>query len=91
MSSRDLALALEALPDEASVPVRWIRGLMASRSDDLVDLTLADISEKTGKAVSTVRGWCASGELRAYKLNGKEWRIPASALREFFDEQGRAA
>ena len=91
MSASDLRSALEGLPDDAQVPVRWVRALLGSDSEDLVDLTLTDIAEKTGKAESTVRGWCASGELRGYKLNGKQWRVPASALRDFFDRQGRAA
>ncbi len=87
MSGRELGEALVSLPDDAQVPVRWVRELLGHADDGPVDLTLEQIAEKTGKAVSTVRGWCASGELRAYKLHGKQWRVPASALREFFDAQ----
>ena len=87
MSGRGLSEALAPLPDDAQVPVRWVRELLGGAETELVDLTLEQISVETGKAVSTVRGWCASGELRGYKLHGKQWRVPAFALREFFDGQ----
>ena len=90
MSGRDLSKALAPLPDDAQVPVRWVRELLDCADDDLADLTLERVASETGKAVSTVRGWCANGELRSYKLHGKQWRVPASALREFFDGQRRA-
>ncbi len=91
MSARDLREAMAPLPGEAQVPVQWVRSLLGQADDDLVDHTLGEIAAKTGKAVSTVRSWCASGELRGYKLHGKQWRVPASALREFFDDQRGAA
>lgn len=34
-----------------------------------------------GRKPSTVRGWCEAGKLPgAYRLRGREWRIPPAAL-----------
>lgn len=86
MSAADLGRALEPLPDEVTVPVRWVRALLGSPQAEVsVDLTLEEVAEQVGRAVSTVRGWCASGELRGYRLNGREWRVPASAVAEYFE------
>lgn len=37
---------------------------------------------KAGRAsASTIRTWCERGELAgAYKLHGREWRVPLSAI-----------
>jgi excisionase family DNA binding protein len=51
------------------------------------DLTVEELAEKVGRAVSTVRTWLIAGDLRGYKLNGKSWRIPQSALRAYVDAQ----
>jgi predicted site-specific integrase-resolvase len=34
-----------------------------------------------------VRGWCASGKLKAYKLNGRDWRVRPEDLQAFLDKQ----
>lgn len=52
------------------------------------DLTVEDVAEAMGRAASTVRGWLIAGHLRGYKLNGRDWRVPRSALREYLDRQG---
>ena len=60
----------------------------ATESGQERDLTLDEAAEKVGRAVSTVRGWCASGELGgAYKLQGRDWRIPPAALQAFLRAQ----
>jgi excisionase family DNA binding protein len=51
------------------------------------DLTAEEVAEETGRAPSTVRGWLIAGQLRGYKLNGRDWRVPRSALREYLDRQ----
>ena len=51
------------------------------------DLTVEDVAEEVGRAPSTVRGWLADGEMRGYKLNGRDWRVPRSALRAYLDRQ----
>jgi excisionase family DNA binding protein len=48
------------------------------------DLTLSEAGAQVGRAVSTVREWCAAGQIPgAYKLRGREWRIPPEGLRAF--------
>lgn len=81
---RDL---LEELPDDALLPAGWVRELLVERDvdagDDLVHLTVDDAARLLGRSASTVRAWCASGRLDAYKLAGREWRITHESLRAF--------
>jgi helix-turn-helix protein len=54
----------------------------------LVDLTIRDLAQMFAKRPSTVRAWVERGDFPgAYKLNGKEWRVPASAVAAFQDHQ----
>lgn len=53
------------------------------------DLRVAEVAEETCRSPSTVRGWLISGQLRGYKLQGPDWRVPRSALRASLDGQGR--
>jgi excisionase family DNA binding protein len=76
---------LDALPDDALLPVGWIRQLVAgldrTGGDDGLGLTVAQVAERTGRAPSTVRSWAAAGRLPgARRFCGREWRVPASAL-----------
>lgn len=73
---REVILELVGAPREAPTP------------ELDVDLTVAGVAEKLGRRPSTVRAWCERGELPgAYKLRGREWRIPRSALEAFLDSQ----
>jgi excisionase family DNA binding protein len=46
-----------------------------------VDLTVEEVAAHFGKGTSTVRTWLGRGELPgAYRLHGREWRIPRSAI-----------
>ena len=56
------------------------------------DLTVEEVASEVGRAPSTVRGWLIAGELRGYKLNRRDWRVPRSALRDYLAAQteGRA-
>lgn len=47
------------------------------------DLTVDEVAEEMQRSASSVRRWLMSGELRGYKLNGKSWRIPRSALKAY--------
>jgi excisionase family DNA binding protein len=51
------------------------------------DLTVEQVAEAMGRACSTVRGWLIAGELRGFKLNGRDWRVPRAALRAYRDAQ----
>jgi hypothetical protein len=82
---------VQAMPPGSTVmlPVDALRewldeaGALAFSSDDF---PVEEVAAKYGRAVSTVRNWCAQGVLPgAYKVNGKEWMIPRSALAAFKD------
>ena len=81
------------MPDEAAVtfPVVWLRQQLEVEGPDGVeidDLTCERAAEALDRSASTVRDWCRAGNiLGAYRLKGREWRIPKSALREFLDSQ----
>lgn len=81
---------LDGLPDDALVPVGWIRDRL---SDDravggpVADLTVQEVAEELDRAPSTVRGWLGSGDLEGYRLRGREWRVPREALVAFLDEE----
>jgi len=76
LTRADLKELLQAT--ESGTPSRRNRG----------DLTVEDVAEEVGRAPSTVRGWLIAGALRGYKLNGRDWRVPRSALREYLRSQG---
>ena len=88
MSER-LRELLGQLPPDAQVPVRWVlENLDEEQGSDLADLTLEDVANRVGRAVSTIRGWCNSGQLvGAYRLRGRTWRIPQGSLRRFLEAE----
>ncbi len=61
----------------------WCRVIATSAQE----LTVDEVAEQMRKAPSTVRGWLISGDLRGYKLNNREWRMPRSALRDYIARQ----
>ncbi len=91
-----LTTALRAVPPGSLVPVEWVRGLlddgMDEDGDDGTDLTVGDVAARLGRAPGTVATWCRDGRLPgAYRLHGREWRVPRSALRALRDAPGRPA
>jgi excisionase family DNA binding protein len=98
-----LAALVDAAPPDATVPVRWLAELVdadvvdaapgASGSPDApaVDLTVVEVAEMFGRSTSTVRGWLASDALPgAYRLHGREWRVPRSAIEAMQAAQRKA-
>ena len=87
--SKRLRDLLAPLPPDTMVRAGWVlEHLEAGQGSDLQDLTLEDVAERVGRAVSTVRGWCNSGRMAgAYRLRGREWRIPQDALRRFLEAE----
>ncbi|HET9948846.1 MAG TPA: helix-turn-helix domain-containing protein [Longimicrobiales bacterium] len=73
----DLFALLEGEGEARSIPER--------------DLTVEEVAAEVGRAVSTVRGWLASGELKGYKLNRRDWRVPRAALRAYLERQPAGA
>ena len=92
---KQLESVVEGMPDDASVTltVAWLRALLqeeADRAGEAPDgvLTLAEVGERVGRAEGTVRTWCNSGKLEgAFRLNGRDWRVPESSLRKYLDAQ----
>ncbi len=82
---------VDALPSsDSSVTLTRaaLAGMVAeSEAVETSDLTVDQVAEQTQRAPSTVRGWLIDGDLRGYKLNGKDWRVTRSALREYLDAQ----
>ena len=93
-----LRAALAAMPPGTLVPRDWVleqlkagvEGGLAPAPSRIVDLTIRDLAGAFGKSPSTVRAWLERGDFPgAYKLNGKQWRIPASAVEAFqFRQRG---
>lgn len=65
-------------------------GASASAPDSFADLTVEQLATRLGRSPSTVRTWLGEGRLSgAYRLRGREWRIPPAALRAFLDREAR--
>lgn len=87
---------LDALPAGASVTLQretledWLEEAESKRTEDgnrIAPLTVQEVAEELGRSPSCIRGWLGSGELDGFKLNGREWRVPREAVREFMDRQ----
>lgn len=98
-----LRAALTAMPPGTLVPRDWVLEQLnagveggpaqpAPAPPRIVDLTIRDVARAFGKSPSTVRAWVERGDFAgAYKLHGKQWRIPASAVDAFQDHQRTVA
>ncbi len=52
------------------------------------DFTIAELAARFYRSTSTIRGWCERGRFEgAYKLNGRDWRIPPTGVETFLAEQ----
>ncbi len=89
---RDLA---ERLPPGGSLTLTR-EGLLELAADDgqseqpaaRADFTVAELASRFHRSASTVRDWCEHGRFEgAYKLNGRDWRIPQAAVDTFLAEQ----
>ncbi len=90
MLRSELRELLRRLPRDATVPAGWLVDQLDDDTTDR-DLTLQEVAVELGRAVSTVRSWCNSGQLEgAFKFRNREWRIPASALRRFRQREGES-
>lgn len=81
------------MPEGANVslPVTWIRSQLeaepSEEADRLADLTVAEVAEEFGRSENAVRDWIRAGELDAYRFQGREYRIPRDAVRQFLERQ----
>ena len=96
MSETALRALLEALPDDALLPVKWVKAHLeapacASSGAVVADLSAVDVAAELGRRPGTIRGWFARGDFPgAYRLHGREWRVPRAALRAYLDRQAAA-
>lgn len=80
---------------DGTVTIRWLASLIGVPLEDdgggaeaaAADLNLEAVAGHFHRSVSTVRGWLGRGEMRGYKLNGRDWRVPRSAIREYEERQ----
>ena len=69
-----------------TLPVDAVREWLADDGPGFEpDLTVEEVAALLTRSPTTVRGWIRSGELRAYKFNNREYRIPRAALQELMD------
>lgn len=91
MTLRD---ALDDLPDEALVPVRWVRAKLEEEPEDEDPLgKLYDVPElaaRFDRSEATVRTWLSRGKMRGFKLEGRQWKVRGSEVRAFEQRQGRS-
>ena len=97
MSAADRLRALvNMLPPDAAVMLtastlrEWLdaEGDPIENSHLSADPTAGEVAEALGRSMSTIRAKCAGGEIPgAYKLNGREWRIPREAFRAYLEAQ----
>lgn len=51
-------------------------------------LTVIELGGRFHRSPSTIRDWCEHGRFEgAYKLNGRDWRIPQAAVDAFLAQQ----
>ncbi len=52
------------------------------------DCTIPELAGRFRRSTSTIRGWCERGRFAgAYKLNGRDWRIPPAGVDAFLAQQ----
>lgn len=74
LTKRDLLDMLEAAGGETTAG--------PADQEQLMDLSVSEIMEATGRARSTVIGWINSGELQSYMF-GRERRVTRAAWNDF--------
>ena len=74
------------------VPREWILALLSEPAAAVPpprDLTVMDLCKRFGRKPSAVRAWLEQGDFPgAYKLRGRDWRVPAAAVEAFTAQQG---
>lgn len=90
MTLHELRRRLGQIPPDTMIRVGWILEQLPDGEEEAVEdelLTLDQVAEEVDRAVSTVRTWCNRGELEAFKLRGREWRVRRSALHHFLERE----
>lgn len=89
-----LRLIFEAYPAGSTVPVlrehalELLEGSADVSQSGAVDLTVAQLAARFDRKPSAVRAWLERGDIpEAYKLNGREWRVPSASVEAFQERQ----
>jgi excisionase family DNA binding protein len=65
-----------------------MNGGQADHAAAPAEFTVAELAARFHRSPSTVRDWCEHHRFDgAYKLNGRDWRIPRAAVDAFLAEQ----
>ena len=81
-----IKLMIDGMPEGGSIvlPVDTLRNWLDESNPGLEsDLTVEDVAQVFNRSPVTVRTWIRSGELRAYRFRGREYRITHLALEEY--------
>lgn len=86
-----LELARAVAPDQGvTVPAAWLIELLVEGGADESDLTVPELGALFARSESTMRTRLERGEFPgAYKLGGKQWRVPRAAVATFREAQAR--
>lgn len=87
-----LRALVEGLPDGGAALLPRSELLALVKALPLEELpgaaySVADVATRLGRKPSTVRRLCAGGTLKAYRLNGRDFRIEPGALVEYIERQ----
>ena len=85
-----LSRMIDGMPGGASItlPVDTLRDWLSEPGGSLdQDLTVEEVGKFFDRSPVTIRAWIRDGRLRAYRFQGREYRIPESALEEFQAQQ----
>ena len=88
-----LTRMIDGMPHGASItlPVDTVREWLNENGSGLdQDLTIEEVGKFFDRSPVTIRAWIRAGRLRAYRFQGREYRVCESALEEFQQkERGR--
>lgn len=91
---RQLAAALPSEASSVTLTRRDILAMLESAPEETAsstgrDMTVEEVAKEVQRSPSTIRRWLIAGELRGYKLQGRDWRVTRPALREYLARQAR--
>ena len=91
---RQLAAALPSEASSVTLTRRDILAMLEGAADAVSsrpgrDMTVEEVAEEVQRSPSTIRRWLIAGELRGYKLQGRDWRVTRPALRDYLARQAR--
>lgn len=91
---KSLRDALDELPDEALVPVHWVRERLEEEPEpDGLDrlYTVPELAERFDRSEATIRTWLSSGRMRGFKVEGRAWRVRRNEVLAYEERQRNGA